>query len=206
MPYLVAFALVVSVLAVMATVAMMVFGQQVAQQVSSLWQQAPQALAKVQATFGVSISIEDILRNQAGSSTASFLAPFSKAGSFLFDIGSSLIVVIAGAIYLALDLDRYRRGILALTPPASRSAINAVMAATAEAWRRWFAAQLIAMALVGSLMSIGTAVIGLPSPLALGLIAGLLEFVPLVGSFLGGVPALLVALAEGATRSGGHSV
>ena len=40
--------------------------------------------------------------------------------------------------------------------------------------------------------------IGLPSPLALGVIAGLAEFVPYVAPIVAAVPALLVATTQGA--------
>lgn len=196
-PYVVALVVSVAAIAAMATAVTIRFGQQIWQQVSALWEQAPQALSRAEAALGVSISLEDILRSQSGGGSAALLTPFSQAGSALFDVASGLIVVVTGSIYLAADLDRYRRGVLALTPQRWRPQVGTVMGATAQAWRQWFAAQLINMALVGSLVGAGTALIGLPSPLALGLIAGLFEIVPLIGPILGGAPAVLVALAEG---------
>jgi hypothetical protein len=45
------------------------------------------------------------------------------------------------------------------------------------------------------LASLGYLVIGLPYPLALGALAGLLEFVPMVGPTLGSIPAIVVTLS-----------
>ena len=53
------------------------------------------------------------------------------------------------------------------------------------------------MLLVGVVTTLGLYAIGLPSALALGLIAGLAEFVPLVGPVFSAIPALLVALSVG---------
>jgi predicted PurR-regulated permease PerM len=56
------------------------------------------------------------------------------------------------------------------------------------------------MTFVGVLAALGLWLIGLPSPFALGLIAGLLDFVPFVGPILGALPAVLIAsTVDGAT-------
>ena len=53
------------------------------------------------------------------------------------------------------------------------------------------------MAAVAVLSGVGLWLIGVPLALALGLIAGLLDFIPYVGPWLGAAPAVLLALAEG---------
>ena len=56
------------------------------------------------------------------------------------------------------------------------------------------------MILVGLLCAAATWTIGLPSPMALGLIAALTEFIPYVGPVIAAVPALLVAATQGTDR------
>ena len=53
------------------------------------------------------------------------------------------------------------------------------------------------MIIVGILIGVGLALVGVPSALALGLIAGVTEFIPIVGPVIGAVPALLLASTEG---------
>jgi predicted PurR-regulated permease PerM len=53
------------------------------------------------------------------------------------------------------------------------------------------------MLLVGLLSAAATRAIGLPSPLALGLIAGITEFIPYVGPVIAAIPALLVTATQG---------
>jgi hypothetical protein len=55
--------------------------------------------------------------------------------------------------------------------------------------------ELLLMTSIGVLSSLGYLAIGLPYALALGVLAGLLEFVPMVGPTLGAIPAVLVALS-----------
>ncbi len=59
--------------------------------------------------------------------------------------------------------------------------------------------QLVAMAAVGIATGVGLYLLGVPSALALGVLAGLLEFVPFVGPLLAFVAAFAIALSEGLT-------
>jgi predicted PurR-regulated permease PerM len=96
------------------------------------------------------------------------------------------------SFFLLKDADSFRRSALAMLPRGRLrwrgdeffQDINSTLAA-------YIRAQLTACLLIGVLCSIGFALIGLPSPLVLGLIAGMLEFVPLIGPL---VVAILVAL------------
>jgi predicted PurR-regulated permease PerM len=94
----------------------------------------------------------------------------------------------------------YREGLIKLFPPSQHERIGSSLDAVGEALKLWLAAQLIAMTFVGVAVTIGAMLIGLPSPFALGLIAGLLDFVPFVGPILGALPAVLIASTiDGAT-------
>ena len=103
-----------------------------------------------------------------------------------------LILIPILAFFLLKDADSFRRSVLAMLPRGRLrwrgdeffQDINQTLAA-------YIRAQLTACVLIGAVCSIGFALIGLPSPLVLGLIAGMLEFVPLVGPL---TVAILVAL------------
>jgi predicted PurR-regulated permease PerM len=66
--------------------------------------------------------------------------------------------------------------------------------------RWWLVGRFVSMAIVGAVTATGLWLIGIPSPLALGLIAALLEFVPYIGPIFAAAPALLVALVLGPTE------
>jgi predicted PurR-regulated permease PerM len=52
------------------------------------------------------------------------------------------------------------------------------------------------MFMVGALIAAGLALVGVPPALALGLIAGVTEFIPIVGPVIGAAPALLLASTQ----------
>jgi predicted PurR-regulated permease PerM len=58
----------------------------------------------------------------------------------------------------------------------------------------FFRGQLVVALIVGILVSIGLLIIGLPFWLLIGMVAGFFNMIPLVGPYIGGIPALVIAL------------
>jgi hypothetical protein len=86
---------------------------------------------------------------------------------------------------------------LILVPGSYRPRALLILEQLGQIIQRWFIGQLISMTMLGSLITFITGVVlGLPNPLALGMIAGLMEFIPNIGSIISVIPAILVALAE----------
>jgi predicted PurR-regulated permease PerM len=112
-------------------------------------------------------------------------------------IAANLLLVLAAGVYLALEPHLYREGFLRLLPASGRAAAADTLNRTASSLQSWLLAQAAAMLAVGTVTAIGLWIIGVPSPLALGLLAGLADFVPLVGPVLAAVPALLLAATLG---------
>jgi predicted PurR-regulated permease PerM len=109
----------------------------------------------------------------------------------------SLLAMVIVAIYLAAEPQRYRSGLLRLLPPPARRRASELFDATAEILGRWLAGQLAVMATVGILSGVGLWALGIKAAFVLGLVGGLMSFVPYVGAVLTAVPATLFALAQG---------
>lgn len=106
------------------------------------------------------------------------------------------LLVIAGGIYFAAQPNLYRTGILYLFPKNKRPVMGAALDDTVEAIKLWLLGTLFSMGLIGILTGLGLWLLGVPSPVALGLLAGLLEFVPIVGPIAAAVPAILIAFTQ----------
>ncbi|MGZ8901556.1 MAG: AI-2E family transporter [Limisphaerales bacterium] len=106
-----------------------------------------------------------------------------------------LVLIPILSFFMLKDADTFRRSVLAMLPRGRLrwrgdeffQDINSTLAA-------YIRAQLTACVLIGVLCTIGFWLFGLPSPLVLGLIAGVFEFVPLVGPLAVAVLAALLAL------------
>lgn len=126
------------------------------------------------------------------------LGPWAGTAAFAVIGGvADIILVIVGGVYLAVQPDLYRRGLIALVPHAGKQKAAETLDESRIALWQWLKGQFISMAIVGVLTAAGLWLIGMPSALALGFLAGVAEFVPYIGPFLAAAPAILLALSEG---------
>ena len=173
------------------------FGAHVGQQVATLRETLPAAWRALEQRIG-DIGLSDQLDRLVASITTPGGSNLSGFGRTLLSIGSGiadLLVVIFAGIYLATQPNFYRIGAIKLVPPARRKVAAEAMLESERALRLWLKGQAIAMLVVGFTTGIGLWALGMPSALVLGLIAGLLEFIPFAGPIIAAVPALLLALA-----------
>jgi len=132
------------------------------------------------------------IQDQLGGVTK-FLFPFAK--STLAAVGGLLLVIFL-SIYFAADPELYRRGMLALLPARRRELASRVLDRVAEVLRKWLVTQLIAMAVIGGVSTIALLILGVKAAFALGLLAGLFEFIPTVGPILSAVPAVAMGFLD----------
>ncbi|MFO7654278.1 MAG: AI-2E family transporter [Candidatus Krumholzibacteriia bacterium] len=104
------------------------------------------------------------------------------------------LVGLAVGVYTAINPGLYRRGLERLTPPVHRERAGLALDRANHSLRRWMVGTLINMVVVGVMTGTGLMLIGVPAPIALGVIAGLLEFIPIVGPILASVPGIALAL------------
>lgn len=106
----------------------------------------------------------------------------------------AILVTIFTGVYIAAQPTLYRAGIFKLCPDHWRNEMNDLVDHLEDGLRLWLLGQLVQMFIIGALSGAAVLLIGLPSPLALGVIAGVLEFIPYLGPILSALPAILVAV------------
>ncbi|HEY1077865.1 MAG TPA: AI-2E family transporter [Fontimonas sp.] len=115
----------------------------------------------------------------------------------LFGALASVLIAIVTAFYFAASPGTYVRGFVRLLPKPRRARGRQFLRECANTLRLWLYGQGIAMLLIAAVTYIGLALLGVPLALLLALIAGLTNFVPYFGPFVGAAPALVVALGVG---------
>lgn len=176
------------------------FGAEVRAQAAELAERLPEAWRSFQERLGTTDLKERLLsRAQEAAPTAGSVISglASVVSSFAGGVADFLLVVFGG-FYLATQPDLYRRGFLLLFPPGDgRESVAGALDASGAALRLWLLGQLVSMTFLFVLTGIGLWAIGVPAALALALLAGLAQFVPLIGPIVAAIPALLIALSEG---------
>ncbi len=116
--------------------------------------------------------------------------PFQVLG-FLFGLVSVFVI---GFFWMSAT-ERLDRSVIAQLPPKRATAVRSLAAELSLRAGGWVRGQVILMVFIGTITFIGLFVLGVPYPLALATWASLMEIVPIIGPFLGAIPAVLVALA-----------
>lgn len=117
------------------------------------------------------------------------MATFTTALGFLAHV---LFVLFIG-LFVAFDPHLYRRGILLMIPPEGRDRGKEVLDAIVKGLRAWLLGRIISMITVGVVTGVGLWLLNVPLALALGFIAALFEFIPVVGPALAAIPGVLLA-------------
>jgi predicted PurR-regulated permease PerM len=142
------------------------------------------------------ISIEATLQKRVGRGVdglARWLFPFVSS---TFAVVTGFLIILFLAIYIAVDPDMYRRGIMHLFPYDHRDRAGEVLSAIAAVLRRWLVTQLFAMLTIGVVVTVVLLLLGVQAAMALGLLAGLLEFIPTVGPIMSALPAVAMGFLD----------
>lgn len=175
------------------------FGAEVAQRIDDLIAQATSAGAPAEEGADASASAPSLDFN-SGLIPSGAVANLGAVAGMIGSAVTELVLVVVAGVFLALSPHSYRDGVVRLFEKRSPEAARVVGKAFDVAGKglsRWLLGQLAAMVCIGVVTGLGAWAIGLPSPIALGMIAGVLEFVTLLGPILATIPALLLAATMG---------
>jgi len=193
-----ALSLAVVLIAAVFAAAVWAFGRQAEAQFAALTDLLPRAWTQLQARLAptpLGAAALAKLEHLRGFEWLVSLGP-KLAADAAGAMAGTVIVVFAG-LYLAYHPQSYLGGALLLFPRSRRARAEAVFLETHKALRQWLIGQLCSMVLVGVTTGVGLAIAGVPSAVALGIIAGIGQFVPVIGPMAATVPGLLVALEIG---------
>lgn len=172
------------------------FGSQISNQWQALSEMLPTAWNRFVDKLGQWGVPEDLLT--WGSLSPEGGGLLTNAAGFLMSVGGGLgtvLLLLFGGIFLALQPRFYKTGAIKLIPAANRGVVADAMNKSEIALRLWLRAQLISMATIGTLTGVGLWIIGVPSPIVLGLLAGLLEFIPFAGPIIAAIPGILLGFS-----------
>lgn len=174
-------------------------GPDVAAQVEQLQLRLPQAAHTVATKLRATEWGRELLARATAAqlipSPASLFASATGIVSSTFAVIAGVVVIVFTGFYLAADPATYVEGVVRLFPLDRRARARAVLAELATVLRWWLLARVISMVVVGTLVTIGLRVLGVPLAFTLGPLAALLTFIPNIGPILSAAPPILLALS-----------
>ena len=175
--------------------------RQLATAFPTVLQDAEGITRRAQAALGLEPSFdlraERLLEQGRSFLSGGAFSTVASVGASVANVLSLVAVILISTIYMVARPRPLVEGFVAFFPAGRRPGVRKVLRRMYGAVQRWFLGQLADMALVGVLSTLALYLIGIPFALLLGILTGLLCFVPLLGPVFSVFPPLLLALASG---------
>ncbi|MDH5190223.1 MAG: AI-2E family transporter [Gammaproteobacteria bacterium] len=133
---------------------------------------------------------------QAGGIAATMIGSVSRSGFALIGWIANLVLVPVVTFYLLRDWDKLMDNIKGLFPRKQEQKLTQIACESDEVLGAFFRGQFLVMLALGTVYATGLSIIGIEMALLIGLLAGLVSFVPYLGFIVGIVVAGLVTLVQ----------
>jgi predicted PurR-regulated permease PerM len=176
----------------------------VAREVASLGHQIPHVLneaknrstwiGRLEARYHLEAKLQTAFSSKSLGVNA--LSGVVGAGRYVLDMLTSTLAVVALTIYFLAGLPNVVSAVYRTVPASRRGRARALGDEILSQVGRYMLGSLLNASIAGLATFAWTAIFGIPYPAALGLLVGLLDMVPVIGSTIGGVIVSLVALSH----------
>lgn len=175
----------------------------ISEQIDNLSMEIPNAWSKLQQSLSSFFNIKSISSIYHDSDLAklfpqgkNILTQTANLFSTTFGFLGNIVVFLFIGIFLAYDPHTYQQGFLKLIPSNKRKKTKALLDNLTLTLRWWLIGKLISMIIVGILTLLGLWMLNIPLALTLGILAGILTFIPNIGPILSAIPAILMAFIQ----------
>jgi len=169
-------------------------GTKIQQQVTELSTTLPHTLGTVKTKMASTPLGKKLLESITGNNSQKLMTTAQSFFSTSFGVIGDMYIILFLGIFFTTNPSLYKNGILLLVPEDRKEKGEHIINRVSLSLKGWLKGMMISIVLVTILISTGLTVIGLPVALVLGLITGLLEMVPNLGSLLAMIPGVLLAL------------
>lgn len=170
--------------------------------IPDLLERAQKGIVDFARGLGFQISGENIVSpfQPEGGQIGDFIGRIGSITATVVEVLVILVLAPVLAFYVLVDLPKFRQGVTAAIPARRRPDMQAVTAKLSSAIGGYFRGQFMVATFVAVASMIGLALVGLPYWALVGLVAGLFNLVPLIGPFIGAIPALFIAFSTPAAN------
>lgn len=201
-----ALATVILTLLLLSAVGIWLTGPSVAAQIDQLTEDLPKAIQQVtgwiqQYEWSQALISQAPSVGQLAGSGGNMLSQMTGIFSSTLNTFGNFVLLLFLGLFFAAEPGLYMDGFIRLMPRDKRARTREVLRALEHTLRWWLTARILSMTIIGVATTIGLWVLGVPLAFILGLLTGLLTFVPIIGATLAALPPLLLAYTVSPTTA-----
>src|SRR6478736_5234706 len=176
--------------------------EQAAQLPALILEQLARFIAWLQ-TKGFAANQQDV--GKLAGTFASGVGVVTHAIGGILGAGATLVLILTIGLYLAFEPRLYERGVAWMLPHGAREEFYITTSRMAFTLRRLMAGRLVGMAFEGFFIFVALSIYGVPMASLLGIITGMLAFIPNIGAIVSGILMVLVGFSGG-TEMGVYTI
>ena len=175
-------------------------GDPLAEQFENLRQRIPAAVDAVMQWLNshrLGLAALQYIEEARGNDAGPWAMRVAGAAGSTFGALSGAALMLVMGLYLALAPRVYRDGLVRLMPLSARESVGEALDACGSALSRWLLGQSASMLFVGATTALGLWLLDVPLAFSVGVLSGLLAFIPFFGAIAGGLLAVLLGFMQG---------
>ena len=190
------YAMLVAVIGTIAVIGLLLWfmGTKIQHQVAELSNTLPHTINNVKAKMATSPIGQKLLESVSDGNSQKLMTTAQSFFSTSFGVLGNIYIIMFLGIFFTANPSLYKNGILVLVPKNKKVIGEHILDRISLSLKGWLKGMMVSMVLVTILISVGLSIIGVPVAMVLGLITGILELVPNLGSLLAMIPGVLLAL------------
>jgi predicted PurR-regulated permease PerM len=175
-------------------------GDPLAEQFENLRQRLPAAVDAVTQWLNshrLGVAALQYIEEARGNDASPWAMRVAGAAGSTFGALSGAALMLVMGLYLAMAPRVYRDGLVRLMPLSVRERVSEALDACESALSRWLLGQSASMLFVGATTALGLWLLDVPLAFSVGVLSGLLAFIPFFGAIAGGLLAVLLGFMQG---------
>ena len=139
--------------------------------------------------------------NSVSNFLGGFLQNIFNTTIGFFNGAAALAVIFILTLYLVLDENGVKKFFVSMFPTKQKTRLMTIGNKIGMKLGGWLRGQIILGAIVGAIVYVGLLLMHIPYALTLGIFAGVLEIIPIIGPIISAVPAILIAFTIAPTTA-----
>jgi predicted PurR-regulated permease PerM len=169
-------------------------GTKIQVQIAQLSNTLPHTVSTAKAKLAETPLGQKVLENFSGSNSNKLMSTVQTFFSTSFGVLGDVYIILFLGIFFTASPSLYKNGILLLVPKNRKELGRHIMNRVSLSLKGWLKGMMVSIVLITILISVALSIAGIPVAMVLGLITGILELIPNLGSLLAMIPGVLLAL------------